>query len=107
MQARTLVLTLAVFASFGQAQSADVPTIYVIGDSTASNNGNGLVGWGDPFRSYFDEIQIHVLNRARAGRSSRTFQTEGLWDKVLADLKPGDFVLIQFGHNDAGPLDTG
>jgi rhamnogalacturonan acetylesterase len=79
----------------------------VIGDSTASNNGNGLAGWGDPFRDYFDQTKINVVNRARAGRSSRTFQTEGLWDRVVSDLKPGDFVLIQFGHNDAGPLDTG
>jgi lysophospholipase L1-like esterase len=86
---------------------AENPTIFVIGDSSASNTGAGLLGWGDPFSSYFDRTKINVVNRARAGRSSRTFQTEGLWDRVLADLKAGDFVLIQFGHNDAGPLDTG
>jgi len=45
-----------------------------------------------------------VLNRARGGRSSRTFITEGLWDKVLSEIKKGDFVLIQFGHNDAGAI---
>jgi lysophospholipase L1-like esterase len=86
---------------------AQNPTIYVIGDSTASNTAQGQLGWGDPFSTYFDHAKIVVVNRARAGRSSRTFQTEGLWDRVLADLKAGDFVLIQFGHNDAGPLDTG
>src|SRR5205085_140925 len=79
-------------------------TIFVIGDSTANNHANGALGWGDPFVAYFDATKINVLNRARAGRSSRTFQTEGLWDKVLADMKPGDFVLIQFGHNDAGAI---
>ena len=56
--------------------------------------------------SYFDTTKINVLNRARGGRSSRTFFTEGLWDKVLEEMKVGDFVLIQFGHNDGGPLNT-
>lgn len=84
-----------------------LPTLFVVGDSTANNNGNGMRGWGDPFIEYFDTTKINVLNRARAGRSSRTFITEGLWDKVLSDMKAGDFVLIQFGHNDGGPLDTG
>ncbi len=84
---------------------AETPAIYVVGDSTANNTNH--CGWGDPFADYFDASKVKIVNRARAGRSSRTFITEGLWDKVLADLKPGDFVLIQFGHNDAGPLDTG
>ena len=76
--------------------------LFVVGDSTANNNANGAQGWGDPFISYFDAKKINVLNRARGGRSSRTFITEGLWDKVLSEMKRGDFVLIQFGHNDAG-----
>ena len=84
-----------------------LPTLFVVGDSTANNNANGGKGWGDPVVAFFDTSKINVLNRARAGRSSRTFLTEGLWDKVLQDLKAGDFVLIQFGHNDGGPLDTG
>ena len=84
-----------------------IPTIFVIGDSTASNNAEGQQGWADPFRAYFDRTKINVVNHARAGRSSRTFLNEGLWDRVLEELKPGDFVLIQFGHNDGGPLDTG
>ena len=84
-----------------------LPTLFVVGDSTANNNANGGKGWGDPFVAFFDSSKINVLNRARAGRSSRTFLTEGLWEKVLQDLKAGDFVLIQFGHNDGGPLDTG
>jgi rhamnogalacturonan acetylesterase len=84
-----------------------LPTLFVVGDSTANNNANGGKGWGDPFAAFFDASKLNVLNRARAGRSSRTFLTEGLWDKVLQDLKAGDYVLIQFGHNDGGPLDTG
>ena len=81
-----------------------LPTIFVVGDSTANNHANGGLGWGDPFITYFDAAKVNVLNRARAGRSSRTFITEGLWDKVLSEMKKGDFVLIQFGHNDAGKI---
>jgi lysophospholipase L1-like esterase len=89
-----------------RAINPKLPTLFVVGDSTANNNASGALGWGDPFKAYFDAAKINVLNRARAGRSSRTFLTEGLWDKVLQDVKPGDFVLIQFGHNDGGPLNT-
>ena len=81
-----------------------LPTLFVVGDSTANNNANGGLGWGDPFMAYVDASKISVVNRARAGRSSRTFVTEGLWDRVLTDLKSGDVVLIQFGHNDAGAV---
>jgi lysophospholipase L1-like esterase len=81
-----------------------LPTIFVVGDSTANNHANGGLGWGDPFINYFDTSKVNVVNRARGGRSSRTFITEGLWDKVLREMKKGDFVLIQFGHNDAGAI---
>ncbi len=96
----------ALFISSQAALSQTLPTLFVVGDSTANNNANGGQGWGDPFITYFDATKINVLNRARGGRSSRTFQTEGLWEKVLAEMKPGDFVLIQFGHNDGSPVNT-
>jgi lysophospholipase L1-like esterase len=83
------------------------PTLFLIGDSTVRNRTRGQLGWGDPFAGLFESSKIAVTNRALGGRSSRTFLTEGLWDKVLAELKPGDFVLMQFGHNDGGPLDDG
>jgi rhamnogalacturonan acetylesterase len=60
------------------------------------------LGWGKPLATHFDAAKISVLNRARGGRSSRTYFTEGLWDKVLAEMQPGDFLLMQFGHNDGG-----
>ncbi len=82
-----------------------LPSLFVIGDSTANNNANGGLGWGDPFKSFFDPSKVNVVNRARAGRSSRTFYTEGLWEKVLTEIKAGDVVLIQFGHNDGGPIE--
>ena len=79
-----------------------LPTIFIVGDSTARNQAD--LGWGDHFAHYFDTTRVNIANRARAGRSSRTYINEGSWDKVLAEMKPGDYVLIQMGHNDGGDL---
>lgn len=90
-----------------------VPSIFIVGDSTANIHGDPdistkrRVGWGTPFAAYFNPAKIRVVNAARAGRSSRTFMNEGKWAAVLQQLKPGDFVLIQFGHNDPGPVASG
>jgi rhamnogalacturonan acetylesterase len=87
----------------------DKPVFYIIGDSTVKNGDGtgkgGLWGWGDFIAGYFDTTKISVRNHAIGGRSSRTFITEGRWDKILAVLKKGDYVIMQFGHNDGGPLD--
>jgi lysophospholipase L1-like esterase len=83
-----------------------LPTLFVIGDSTAASNDGVAVGWAVPLPTFFDQTKINIANRARSGRSSRTFLTEGLWDKVLADLKRGDLILIQFGHNDGGAVNA-
>ena len=82
------------------------PTLYLIGDSTVRNGTRGLQGWGDPIAAHFDPTKISVRNHALGGRSSRTFYTEGLWEKVRAELKPGDFVIMQFGHNDGGGINA-
>lgn len=79
-----------------------LPTVFIVGDSTA-RNGRDL-GWGDHLAHYFDTTKINVANRSRAGRSSRSYMTEGLWDKTLAEIKPGDYVMLQWGHNDGGDL---
>ncbi len=85
------------------------PTLYIIGDSTVKNGdgkgSNQLQGWGSFIAPFFDTSKISIQNHAIGGRSSRTFLTEGRWDKIMADLQPGDFVIMQFGHNDSGPLD--
>jgi lysophospholipase L1-like esterase len=82
-----------------------LPTLWVAGDSTAAKGaGDAQQGWAVPFADYFDPAKVNVVNFARGGRSSRTFITEGLWDQLLAGVKPGDTVLIQFGHNDGGAL---
>jgi lysophospholipase L1-like esterase len=84
---------------------ADRPALFVAGDSTAAPSPKeGQEGWGTPFGAYFDPSKIDVINAARGGRSSRTFITEGHWERLVANIRPGDFVLIQFGHNDAGAL---
>jgi len=61
-------------------------------------------GWGAYLYQQFDTSKISIRNFALGGRSSRTFISEGLWEKVLAKLKPGDYVFIQFGHNDSSPV---
>jgi rhamnogalacturonan acetylesterase len=84
------------------------PTLFIIGDSTVKNgSGNGaggLWGWGDFMYEQLDTTKISIKNFARGGRSSRTFITEGLWDQVLSKVKSGDYVIMQFGHNDGGAV---
>jgi rhamnogalacturonan endolyase len=86
--------------------AAAPPTIFIAGDSTAANGIPGAIGWGKHLEELFDDAKIKVVNMARGGRSSRTFVTEGHWDRLLAELKTGDFVLIQFGHNDGAAINT-
>ena len=81
-----------------------LPTLYIVGDSTLNSNAP-LRGWGQELAQFFDLTKINVVNRAIGGRSSRTFQYEGRWDRILAELKKGDFVILQFGHNDVGKYD--
>ncbi len=100
-----LVVCTSLWAEVSSSQpdsTSDLPTLFVVGDSTASNGADR--GWGSHLGKYFDAGRINVVNRARGGRSSRTFQTEGLWDRVLEEMEPGDFMLIQFGHNDGGAI---
>src|ERR1051325_7522740 len=102
MLALSLVYAVSVMAEAAEIADARLPTLWLIGDSTVQNgSGNGeggLWGWGAPIAEMFDRAKIVVNNHARGGRSSRTFLTEGLWEKVLAEVEPGDFVMMQFGH---------
>lgn len=88
-----------------QPRDARLPSLFLVGDSTVkSGNANGAIGWGERIATHFDTNKINVVNHAIGGRSSRTFLTEGRWSKVLEQIKPGDFVAIQFGHNDGGRI---
>ena len=79
-----------------------LPTVFIVGDSTARNSSD--LGWGDHFAQFFDTSRINVANRAIAGRSARSYIDEGHWAAVLAEMKPGDYLLLQMGHNDGGDL---
>ncbi|MEN4761792.1 rhamnogalacturonan acetylesterase [Chryseobacterium sp. C39-AII1] len=92
----SLALSMFIFAQ-------QKPTLFLIGDSTMANkenpDKNPEHGWGQVLGQFMTngiEIQNHAMN----GRSSKSFRTEGRWDKVEKQLKKGDFVIIQFGHND-------
>jgi len=85
--------------------NASMPTFHIVGDSTVRSSGDGgKFGWGERLAPFFDTDKINVVNRALGGRSARTYFTEGRWQKVADTLKPGDFVIIQFGHNDQGRI---
>ena len=90
--------------SFPPDTNRTVPILFIVGDSTVHNSGIRL-GWGDVIGQHFDTNKIRVENHALAGRSSRTFITQGWWDLVLKEARSGDFLIIQMGHNDGGPLD--
>lgn len=106
---KMISLALLVLLSSFIYDQWEKPVLYIIGDSTVKNgNGRGADsqwGWGSLINSHFDTSKIEVQNHAIGGRSSRTFITEGRWDAILKTLKKGDYVIMQFGHNDGGPLD--
>jgi rhamnogalacturonan acetylesterase len=99
----SIILMAVLFLSAGAVPEKNPkPIIYLIGDSTVKNGSGkgdgGLWGWGAYLYTQFDTSKVSIRNYALGGRSSRTFISEGLWDKVLAKLKPGDYAIIQFGH---------
>ena len=86
------------------------PVVFITGDSTVKNtdrDSTGMWGWGSQVARIFDADKITWINCAQAGRSCRTYLREGRWEKVYNDLQAGDYVLIQFGHNDIGELHRG
>lgn len=87
----------------------DKPTLFLIGDSTVKtgqgDGANGQWGWGSFIADYVHAQQIDVQNKALGGTSSRTFYNNPkLWQHVLDSIQPGDYVIMQFGHNDASPI---
>lgn len=107
----TIVAGFCLFCSFVLFQ--DKPTFYLVGDSTVKNGqddgqrkgAQGQWGWGHYIHEYFDSTKINVENDALGGTSSRTFYNNPkLWPKVIAKIKSGDYLIIQFGTNDASPI---
>jgi lysophospholipase L1-like esterase len=98
-----LLMLTVLFAVMAFTMPAEKPvTLWLIGDSTMADKqvkAYPEAGWGMPFRYFFDS-SIKVDNRAKNGRSTKTFLAEGLWKPVMDEMKTGDYVFIQFGHND-------
>lgn len=97
----TLIITLNFFLP-------EKVTIFLVGDSTMAiktPDDEPEKGWGQVFVEFFND-RVNIENHARNGRSTKSFINEGLWKKVVDRIKPGDYVLIQFGHNDSKIADT-
>src|SRR5215212_1585581 len=96
-----LVLTAVMAFSFPPKKKIKV---WLIGDSTMSKKETKTfpeTGWGMPFIYFFDST-VEIDNRAMNGRSTKSFMAENRWQPVIDNLQEGDYVLIQFGHNDEG-----
>lgn len=101
-----LASLLVTLSAFMVPEPTHKTTIFMIGDSTMANkplkDGNPERGWGQMLPGFLSE-EIIVDNHAKNGRSSKSFIDEGLWQKVIDKVQPGDYVFIQFGHNDEKP----
>lgn len=95
-------LLLVLFVLWGWMMPPKKIKVYLIGDSTIADKQPGTfpeTGWGSPFKTFFDST-VAIDNRAKNGRSTRSFIAENLWQPVADQLQEGDYVFIQFGHND-------
>jgi len=102
---RKLFIPLALFLMAFAMPGKKKITIWMCGDSTMSikeKKAYPETGWGMPF-VYFWDSTINIENLAKNGRSTSSFRNEGLWKKVLDNANVGDYVFIQFGHNDEVP----
>jgi len=100
---RLLLVLLALLAA-GVAAAEEPAVIYLAGDSTMAEKtaeARPETGWGEKLSKFFDDKAIRIENRAKNGRSTRTFIAEGRWADIVKALRAGDYVFIQFGHNDA------
>lgn len=108
MRKSFILLLLAAITVFAFQQTSEI-MIYLVGDSTCADKDPGAfpeTGWGTPFKTFFNG-SVKVENRAKNGRSTKSFIEEGRWDDVLSTLEEGDYVFIQFGHNDEVPSKVG
>lgn len=103
MKTNKILLSLFILLLFSAFKSEHVITVFMIGDSTMADKvltgDNQERGWGHVLPGFFTE-DVKIENHARNGRSSKSFIDEGLWEAVVNKIKPGDYVFIQFGHND-------
>ncbi len=108
MKVSVLLYGLMLYSAMAHAPSESI-TVFLIGDSTMSEKETHAypeTGWGMPFRYFFDSTVV-VENHAKNGRSTKSFLAENRWTPVVNKLKPGDYVFIQFGHNDESKQKVG
>ena len=104
MKKSGLIFSTLIFLAFSLPEKKKIK-IFIAGDSTASikeTKAYPETGWGMPF-VYFWDSTVTVVNKAKNGRSTKSFQNEGLWKQMLDESSEGDYVFIQFGHNDEVP----
>jgi len=104
---KLILFTFILLSAFKPAP--DKIQVFLIGDSTLANKAPGdapETGWGMILQDYFESEKVTVQNHALNGRSTKSFINEGRWTKVLKDMKSGDWVFMQFGHNDSKDKDT-
>src|ERR1700744_2454962 len=106
MKKLILISAIALIAFCAGFMAPPKPIFYLVGDSTTNNPNPPWCSWGQVIANYFDTTRISVANRAIAGRSTRQFINEGRWARIMTTLKPGDFVIVEFGHNEGGKPDT-
>jgi rhamnogalacturonan acetylesterase len=100
--ATPLALSNAQLIQAQPAEPTGLQTVWLCGDSTMAPGGghNGTEGWGQYLHYSLDSSRIRVNNSAYAGRSARTFTREGRFQAIISEVQPGDWVVIEFGHND-------
>lgn len=99
-----ITFTFLILLLFGGSAFGKEPiTIYLAGDSTMAEkqpDKRPETGWGEMLQKHFDENKVRIENHAQNGRSTKSFIAENRWQAIVDKLKPGDYVFIQFGHND-------
>ena len=103
MKSFKITPALIAIALLGAARAAEPPVVYLAGDSTMAQKlvtRRPETGWGEQLQQFFDIDAVRIENHARNGRSTRTFVSEGRWERIVGKLRTGDYVFIQFGHND-------
>ena len=106
---RTTAALFLLLALCAAASAKEPTTVFLAGDSTMAAKRpekRPETGWGEFLQQHFDESRVRVDNHAQNGRSTRTFISEGRWQAILDKLKAGDYVFIQFGHNDSSKEKT-
>jgi lysophospholipase L1-like esterase len=98
-----VALLLMILVSSVSVGASAQTTVYLAGDSTCANktaDKRPETGWGEMLQQYFDPAKVRIDNQAQNGRSTKSFIAEGRWQAIVDKLKKGDYVFVQFGHND-------